>query len=223
MAKETQSTQKSAQGVLSVKVDSSIQEQIEKAAQAKGMTKSDYLREIISNAKKENEIPGDAIQKNDTAAINSISDESILVIAEVVSKIIADSIPAPVILSPDREYLRKIAGKELEENTTLTEQEEKYLQSLTESIKADVTETLLLEENSVPIPHGSAIQKRLFEDMFKKRNAVISEKLPSLTRVMQQGIIDAFYADCKSLYNNSLFKATYGIEYSEFLAVVRGE
>lgn len=229
--KENTNTPKPTKAVVSVKLDTTEQNEIQKAAQEKGVTTSDYLRGIISDAKQTNALAS-TDKKIDTAANPAsekvvsesiLSDESVLLLADVVSKVISASISKPLVLSPDREHLRKLAGKEPEQEQTLSVAEEAYLQTLNEAIRADVTETLLLEHNCVPYPHGSPIKQRLFKQMLEKRNEVVSEKIPSLISVLQDAVIKAFHEDCNRMWNRNLFKSTYGIDYNEYKAVYTQE
>ena len=66
---------------------------------------------------------------------------------------------------------------------------------------------------------GNALQEKMYKEMVKKRNEVISEKVPKLQSVFEKAIAKAFFEDCRTLYNKALFKATYGFEYSELEAV----
>lgn len=220
--KTSETALKATQGVVSVKLDRSTQEQVEKAAAESGLTKSDYIRKLLNEAKSESE--GVKPQTEVTAIVNQVqacnlTDESLATIANLVSKVIKDAIPAPVYLSPERDLLTKLANKEPEGKQTLTNDEETYLKTLNEANRAELLETLLTENNSVPMYEMSEIQKRVFNSMVLNRGKVVSEKIPSLTKLFQIAIERAFAESAKALYNAGLFKATYGIEYAEFKAV----
>jgi hypothetical protein len=144
-----------------------------------------------------------------------------------VAKVVKESLPqsievsTPTEASPEREYLRKIAGLEPESDNTLSLEEEAYLTNLKEAITADVRETLLRKENSVflDLVDNTPLQKEMFLKMVERREEVANDKLPTFTQVFQSAIAEAFFANARSLYNNTLFKATYGFDYSEFKAV----
>lgn len=213
---------------VSVKLDSSTQTEIEQKAKEAGQTVSQYLRKIISDAKTQNkatapvQAPG-----SQPLSIVSLDDETLLLVADVVTKAVKGSLPRsinidfPPPIAPERNYLRKISGMLPEDEYTLSEEEETYLSNLKEAITADVRTTLLLQENSVAFPteKNSVIQKNMMKAMIEKREITASEKTPTLTKVFQSAIAAAFFEDAERLYNNSLFKATYGFEYKEFKAV----
>lgn len=213
---------------ISAKLSSSEKTQLEQLAAEKGITVTQAIKDFIADAKKETAIPG-TIKKEElpgypTAQILNLSDESVELVANVVSKVVAASIPqvgkdATVIVSPDREHLRKLAGLDPESDFVLSAAEETYLANLKEGIEADVRSNLLVEENSVPVPMGNALQEKMYKQMVKKRNEVVSEKVPKLQTVFEKAITKAFFDDCYRLYDRGLFKATYGFEYSELKAV----
>ena len=213
--------------IVSVKLDSEQQTKLEQEAAERGCTMSELLRYKLEEKKAETSkaIPP-APAGSPVPQIANLSDEALLNIASMVSIAVKGSLPqsievsTPVEQNPEREYLRKISGLEPEEETTLTDEEETYLQNLKESIEADLRTSLLKVENSIPYPiGGDLIQTKMFKDLLAKREETSSEKTPSLTTIFQSAIGEAFFADARRLYNSGLFRATYGFEYSEFKAV----
>lgn len=214
---------------ISAKLNSSEKNQLEQLAAEQGITVTQAIKNLIAEAKKESS-PYPGLKKDELPGMHSpnvttLSDESVELIANVVSKVVVASTAkveneAIVIVSPDREHLRKLAGLKPESDFVLNTDEETYLGNLKEAIQADVRSSLLVEENSVPVPTmGNALQEKMYREMVGKRNEVISEKMPNLQTVFQKAILRAFFDDCYSLYNKGLFKATYGFEYSELKAV----
>jgi antitoxin component of RelBE/YafQ-DinJ toxin-antitoxin module len=213
---------------VSAKLSSSEKNQLEQLAAEKGITVTQAIKNLIAEAKNETATPSTKELEEVPGSSNpqsiKLSDESLELIANVVSKVVVASTTkveneAKVIVSPDREHLRKLAGLEPESDFVLSETEEKYLSTLKEAIKAQVRENFLLEENSVPVPMGNALQEKMYKEMIAKRNEVISDKVPKLQTVFEEAITKAFFEDCTSLWNKNLFKATYGITHSEFEAV----
>lgn len=213
---------------ISAKLSSSEKNQLEQLAAEQGITVTQAIKNLITEAKKESSpYPGlkkDELPGTQSNNVINLSDESLELIANVVSKVVVASTAkaengATVIVSPDREHLRKLAGLQPESDFVLNTEEETYLGNLKEAIQAEIRSNLLEEENSVPVPMGNALQEKMYREMVRKRNEVISEKTPKLQTVFQKAIEKAFFDDCYSLYNKGLFKATYGFEYSELKAV----
>lgn len=215
---------------VSTKLDAATQSQLEAKAALLGVSVAEYLRNIAKDALAEN-VPVAPVVSNSNSPVSvapapALSENDLTAIVTAVSSVLAASLPvvAPTeksttVVNPEREYLRKISGLEPESDFTLNTKEEEYLSTLKQAIQADVTENLLLEQHSVPVPMGNALQEKMYKEMVVKRNEVISEKVPKMQSVFEQAIINAFFEDCKRLYNKGLFKATYGFDYSEFEAV----
>lgn len=125
---------------------------------------------------------------------------------------------ALITISPEREYLRKLSGLPPMSQAALDVPEEKYLKDLREAILADVTETLLLEHNSIPIIFKNKLQERMFKQMQEARAKIASKDIAPLQDVLQKAVLKAFFDNASSLYNSGLFKATYGFSYNEFKA-----
>jgi hypothetical protein len=217
---------------VSTKLDAVTQSQLEAKAALLGVSVAEYLRNIAKDALAEN-VPVAPVVSNSNspepvAPAPALSENDLTAIVTAVSNVLEATLPAvapsdkqAVVISADREHLRKLAGKSLETDYILSTEEEKYVSDLKEAIEADVLETMLLKQNSVPMPADlmSPLQKDMVQKMFEAREKFVSEKLPTLTTVLQKTIWAAFIEDASRLYNNSLFKATYGFEYREFKAV----
>ncbi len=202
-------------GVVSVKLNENEKEELEKEAKQEGITISDLLRKKLAQHR---EMQTKLQNTNNTYPTGQhISAESL----NSIDKIVAEKVNSLKAIPPERDYLKKIASKEPENINTLTLDEEKYLNKLMEVVKAECVEDLLLEHNSVPIflMLKNEMQIRIFGEMVKKRNEVVSEKLPSFNQLFSKSISSTFFEDCNSLYYKNLFKSTYGITYDEFRAV----
>ena len=197
-----------------------------------GVSVAEYLRNIAKDALAEN-VPVAPVANNSNspepvAPAPALSENDLTAIVTAVSNVLEAALPAvastdkaTVVISADREHLRKLAGKSLETDYILSADEENYVSNLKGAIEADVLETMLVKHGCVPMPNDgmSPLQKDMVQKMFEAREKFVSDKLPTLTTVLQKTIWAAFIEDASRLYNNSLFKATYGIEYKEFKAV----
>lgn len=217
---------KPAQAVVSVKLDSTVQEQLKKEAQDQGITLSELMRNKLQESKAEvteqtavTEPTASTAEKN---VVVNLSDESLMAVANYLTKVIPFKQPLQtMVVAPEREHLRKLAGMEPESDVTLSIAEEKYLTDWKEAITADVTGKLLTKHMSVPFLSldSNPLQAKAIKEMVEKREEFATEKVPTLTAVFQKAIAKAFFEDARSLYGKSLFKATYGMDYSEFEAI----
>jgi len=217
---------KKTNNVVSVKLDDIQKSELLLQAESEGLTLSQFLRKKLNEDKSQGKPV--VAKTEETAApakmevtAGEISIQSLISIDEIVK----ENLSTIGRVAPEREYLKKIAGQSTENPDTLSFEEEEFLKKLSEGIKAETTEGLLQEHNSVPISplFHNDMQRRFFKEMLEKRNEVISEKLQSFNQIFMQAIGTAFLDDCKILYNRNLFKATYGFNYDEFKAVFEVE
>jgi hypothetical protein len=214
---------KKTKAVVSVKLDDTQKSALALQAEKEGLSLSDFLRKKLSEEKSA-EIPSQVIEQNTPAApanvavmATELSTESLIAIDELLT----EKLVVINTVAPEREYLKKLAGQSAENPYTLSFEEENFLKILSEGIKAETVEGLLLEHNSVPIApmFANELQKRKFFEMLEKRNEVLTEKMPSFNKVFMDAIAKAFLDDCRALYNRNLFNATYGFSYDQFKAV----
>ena len=222
---KTETTQKSK--VVSVKLDSTQQTKLEQMAAEQGVTVSEILRQKLNDTKAETVATLPPIAAGATApTVATLDDATIINIAAIVAETVKSSqlsiieVNTPTDTKIEREYLRKIAGLSFDETTTLSIEEETFLTNLKEAISAELREKWLLKENSVLMPQGETpLQQKMMLEMIAIRETLISEKLKSFSDVFNEALSNSFFKDAESLYNNMLFKATYGFEYKEFKAV----
>ena len=222
---KTETTQKSK--VVSVKLDSTQQTKLEQLAAEQGVTVSEILRQKLNDTKAETVATLPPIAAGATApTVATLDDATIINIAAIVAETVKSSqlsiieVNTPTDTKIEREYLRKIAGLSFDETTTLSIEEETFLTNLKEAISAELREKWLLKENSVLMPQGETpLQQKMMLEMIAIRETLISEKLKSFSDVFNEALSNSFFKDAESLYNNMLFKATYGFEYKEFKAV----
>ncbi len=212
---------------VSVKLDGTGKETLEQKAAALGLNVNQYLQKILDDSQKEVAPVGatttDAAPAN-VSAVN-LTPASLLAIAKVVNMEVAnnatDTISITLEPTPERELLRKLAGRPPESEETLTIEEEAYLQTLTDASKADVREGFLLDENCVKIPFEdfTPLQQKTWLEMIAIREKMATENMPSFTQIFQKAILTAFFEDAQSMYNRNLFGKTYGFERKELAAI----
>ena len=135
--KPTENTATPKTKVVSVKLDSTQQTKLEQRAAENGTTVSEELRKMVDETTAETvaTLPQVAAGTPPPTIVN-LSNESLQVLGANFAKILKEVQPqtieviTPIEPSPEREYLRKIAGLPFDETTTLSTEEESFLTDL---------------------------------------------------------------------------------------------